>query len=111
MYSKNRVGPITDPCRTPDVTGQGFEEAHWSATIWVLSLRKAVVQLVICSQILMEIIFASSLACDTLSNALLKSNKHASTSFPLYSSLEISATSSTSCVSQLSFALKPCCFG
>ena len=87
---------MTDPCGTPDVTGQLSEAVPRSVTVWVRSRRKAAVQSTTWSQIPIVFIFYRSFAWLTLSKALLKSSKHASTSFPASSSFEMSLTSSTS---------------
>ena len=45
MYARNKTGPRTVPCGTPLVTGLGVEVSPSSSTRWVLSFRKAVIQL------------------------------------------------------------------
>ena len=40
MYSKNRSGPNTEPCGTPDVTGTSEEYSPSSTTAWFQPIRK-----------------------------------------------------------------------
>ena len=44
MYTRNRMGPSTVPCGTPEVTGTDVEVSPSSTTAWVLFLRKSAIQ-------------------------------------------------------------------
>lgn len=39
MYVKNNNGPSTDPCGTPEVTGEGGDVAPSQMTVWTLLVR------------------------------------------------------------------------
>ena len=44
IYTRNRMGPSTVPCGTPEVTGTDVEVSPSSTTAWVLLLRKSAIQ-------------------------------------------------------------------
>ena len=44
MYTRNRMGPSTVPCGTPEVTGTDVEVSPSSTTALVLFLRKSAIQ-------------------------------------------------------------------
>ena len=44
---RNRIGPRTEPCGTPEVTGTGVERAVSTRTHWTRFLRNASVQVMI----------------------------------------------------------------
>ncbi|KAH3739393.1 hypothetical protein DPMN_046045 [Dreissena polymorpha] len=40
MYRRNRQGPRTVPCGTPEVTGEDSDEGSWTTTFWLRPNRK-----------------------------------------------------------------------
>ena len=44
MNAKNRIGPRTDPCGTPEITGAVFDDSPSTTTCYVRSDRKASLQ-------------------------------------------------------------------
>ena len=40
MYVRNNSGPSTDPCGTPEVTGEEVDVASSQMTVWTLLVRK-----------------------------------------------------------------------
>ena len=48
IYRRNRIGPMTDPWGTADVTGIQDEVSPSSATHWVRPKREALIQFRVC---------------------------------------------------------------
>ena len=46
IYKRNRQGPCTEPCGTPDITGQVSDSSPSSTTRWVLFERKDPIQVI-----------------------------------------------------------------
>ena len=44
MYVRNNSGPSTDPCGTPEVTGEEVDVAPSQMTVWILLVRKESIQ-------------------------------------------------------------------
>ena len=44
MYVKNNSEPSTDPCGTPEVTGEEVDVAPSQMTVWTLLVRKDSIQ-------------------------------------------------------------------
>ena len=111
MYSRKRVGPSTEPCGTPEVTGEMLEWEPFIATNWVRlcwnpDIHWSIFPLTPYCQSL-----CSNLAWLTLSKALLKSNSSASTWPCWFKMLAQSWQVKKSCVSKDIPARNPCWIG
>lgn len=102
MQTKKSKGPKTEPCGTPDLTAQGFEEQLLAVTYWVRLVRKHSIHFRVLGSIFSMLSFSSNW-CDTLSKAFAKSKKMQSTSI-LLSSAEM-----TSCVKHRSWVSHEWC--
>ena len=109
MYSRNRVGPRTEPCGTPEDTGTSSEHSPSKRTVWLLPAKKDWIHWSVlhCMQCICSLY--RSFRWLTLSKALLKSSKIRSVCLPYMRDLARSLTSSISCVSQDLRSPKPCC--
>ena len=75
MYSKNKMGPRTDPWGAPDDTGSSSELSPSRTTVWLLPTRKDSVHLSALPWTPCTCSLYRSLRGFTLSKALLKSSK------------------------------------
>lgn len=71
---KNKTGPSTDPCGTPDVTGTFLDGMFSITTNWDLSNKKSLIQVVIAPFPSTVSSFAISFMWQTESNALARSS-------------------------------------
>ena len=61
MYVRNNSGPSTDPCGTPEVTGEEVDVAPSQMTVWTLFVRKGVYK-GLCINILLIITTTTTIA-------------------------------------------------
>ena len=78
MYSKQSIGPRTEPCGTPDVTSVMSNRAPLTETRCLRFDRKDVIQFCVLPVIPYELSLDRSGLCGTLSKALAKSRRIAS---------------------------------
>ena len=109
MYSRNKIGPRTEPCGTPADTGTSSEHAPSRRTLWLLPTKKDWIQWSVLSCMPCICSLYRSFRWLTLSKVLLKSSGIRSVCFSSMRDLARSSTSSISCVSQDLRSRKPCC--
>ena len=103
---KNRIGPSTEPCGTPEVTGTKSDSSPSSTTDCDRLPRKAWIQSSSLPLIPYRWSFQSSFEWLTLSNAFEKSNSIRSVCLPTHAFRARSSTSMVSCVSHWPFFSK-----
>ena len=82
MRQRNSRGPSTDPCGTPERTGEGDERFPLTLIVCVLPVMKEWIHLPRLPLTLREWSFLSKISKSTLSKALAKSKYKVSTSCP-----------------------------
>ena len=109
MYSRNKTGPRTEPCVTPEDTGTSSEHPPSRRTLWLVPIKRDWIQWSVLPCLPCICILYRSFRSLTLSKALLKSSRIRSVCLPSMRDLVRSSTSSISCVSQDPRSRKPCC--
>ena len=83
IKTRNKIGPRTDPCGTPDVTGADAELSPSTTTLCDRPDRKSSIHGSTLPRIPYHLSFYSRRACDTLSKALEKSMTAVSVCWPM----------------------------
>ena len=110
MYSKDKRGPRTLPCGTPDVTGAGPDVCPSTSTRWLLLARKLLIHMMMLPLMPQCCKLIASSWWDTLSNALLKSSSAKSICSPWSNAVAKSCSVMISWLSHDLLFLKLCCW-
>ena len=78
------IGPITDPCGTPEITGAGSDRSPLTITVWCLPVRNECSYLLIFPSIPSHLSLARVILKSSLLNAFAKSSYMTSTFLPFY---------------------------
>ena len=108
MYSKKSIGPITEPCGTPDVTSVMSDRAPLTENRCLRFDRRYMIQLCVLPVIPYEVNLDRRRVCGTLSKALAKSMRIASICVLRSNAVIQSWTVSISWDSQYSPDWNPC---
>ena len=109
IYSRNKIGPRTEPCGTPEDTGTSSEHSPSRRTLWLLPTKKDWIHWSVLPCVPCICSLYRSFRRLTLSKALLKSSRIRSVCLLSMRDLARSSTSSINCVSQDLRSRKSCC--